>query len=112
MVSASLQPFVTDAVERIVAAVAPRAVILFGSAARGTADAHSDLDLVVLEDLTPATGKTRSAELKRLRRALWDIPVAIDLLVFSPEELAHWRDSRTHVLGMAVREGLVLHGHI
>ncbi len=112
MVSAGLQPLVQEAVERIVAAVAPRAVILFGSAARGTATAESDIDLVVLEDLAPDTGKTRSGELKRLRRAIWDIPVAIDLLVFSPDELAHWRDSRTHVLGMAVREGLVLHGQI
>lgn len=112
MVSASLQPLLKDAVDRIVAAVSPRAVILFGSAARGTADAHSDLDLVVLEDLAPEAGKTRGGELKRLRRALWDIPIAIDLLVFSPDELAHWRDSRTHVLGVAVREGLVVHGEI
>lgn len=102
----------TAAVARIVATVAPSAVILFGSTARGTADPDSDLDLLVVEDLSPQSGRTRAGELKRLRRALWDIPVAIDLLVFSPEEFARWRDSRTHVLGVAAREGMLVHGQI
>jgi len=39
-----------DIAERIVAAVHPKVIILFGSHARGTARPDSDLDFTVVED--------------------------------------------------------------
>ena len=48
------------------AAQSPARVILFGSSARGNADANSDLDFLVIE----RTVDDRIAEAVRLRRAL------------------------------------------
>ena len=46
-----------DAVNRLVAASQPLKVILFGSHARGEADDHSDVDLLII-DLPPFNGTT------------------------------------------------------
>ena len=61
----------------------PRQVILFGSAARGDADEHSDLDFVVIK-------QTDQPFLQRLKEAalLVRVPGSIDILVYTPDE---WR---------------------
>ena len=57
--------------------------IVFGSVARGDADAWSDLDLVVIAD-------TARPFLERHRDfgGLWDVWPRLDLLVYTPEEFA------------------------
>lgn len=42
---------IQEAANRIVAALKPKKVILFGSYARGDATEHSDLDLMVIEPM-------------------------------------------------------------
>ena len=54
------------AVERLVAAAQPKQIILFGSYARGDADDHSDIDLLVVERIVD----DRYEEMIRLNRAL------------------------------------------
>ena len=96
-------------VRAIVEAVDPEQVILFGSRARGDAREASDVDLVVVE--SEPFGKTRSRRLEavRLWRALSSFLVPKDILVYSREEVALWRDSLNHVLARALREGKVLY---
>ena len=96
-------------VRAIVEEVDPEQVILFGSRARGDAGEESDVDLVVVE--TEPFGKTRSRRLEavRLWRALSDFVVPKDILVYSRNEVEHWRHSPNHVLARALREGMVLH---
>jgi uncharacterized protein len=66
--------------DRLVTEYKPRKVVLFGSYARGTANIHSDIDLLVI---LPFKGKPAyiSAEMRvRLRP-----PFPIDLIVRTPE---------------------------
>ena len=96
-------------VRAIVEEVDPEQVILFGSRARGDAGEESDVDLVVVE--TEPFGKTRSRRLEavRLWKALSDFVVPKDILVYSRDEVEHWRGSPNHVLACALREGAVLY---
>ncbi|MFU8858243.1 MAG: nucleotidyltransferase domain-containing protein [Deferrisomatales bacterium] len=70
--------------ERIIAAFAPlnpERVLLFGSWARGAADAESDVDVVVVYP-------THKRFLDRLEELylLWPLPVAVDILAYTPDE--------------------------
>ena len=96
-------------VRAIVEEVDPEQVILFGSRARGDAGEESDVDLVVVE--TEPFGKTRSRRLEavRLWKVLSDFVVPKDILVYSRDEVEHWRNSPNHVLACALREGAVLY---
>ena len=105
---------VTDAlldqmVQAIVAEVNPEQVILFGSRARGDAREDSDVDLVVVE--AEPFGKTRSRRLEaaRVYEAVADFDALTDILLYSRDEVDHWRDSVNHVLARALREGTVLY---
>ena len=75
------------AVRTIVELARPERVIVFGSQASGPAGSDSDLDILVVED---AIDKPR-AESVRLRRALRDLPLSIDLIVCSLEDLQRWQ---------------------
>lgn len=88
--------------ERIVDADTER-VILFGSAARGDVGSTSDLDLLVVrrDARRPAE---RAADLYRRARPT----VAVDLLVYTPEELEAAREQSSFVRRM-LREGRVVH---
>jgi predicted nucleotidyltransferase len=96
-------------VDVIVREAAPDTVILFGSHARGDARADSDIDLMVIEAEPFPANRSRRAEYSRLSYALREFPFAKDILLYSRDEFAYWRDSSNHVVGRASREGRVLH---
>ena len=98
-----------DISDKIVAAVHPKMIILFGSYARGTAGPDSDLDFIVVEDGPFGPERSRRAEMVKLWRLLRDIRVPKDFLVFTPEEIEKWRDSPNHVVAHALREGRVMY---
>lgn len=71
------EDLIAEAAHRLAGAAPEARVILFGSRARGEGRADSDLDLLVIErDL-----KSRRAEFVRLREALGDLGVPVDLIV-------------------------------
>ena len=94
------------AVKRLSADPLPQRIILFGSQARGDADAGSDIDLLVVESEVP----NRAAEMVRLRRLLRPLPAAFDILVYTQQELDTWGKEPGSALYWAVKEGKVLHG--
>ena len=110
---ASREP-VTDAlldrmVQAIVDEVDPEQVILFGSRGRGDERENSDVDLIVVEAEPFGPGRSRHKESVRLYHALAGFHVPADILVYSHEDVAYWRDSLNHVLARALREGRVLY---
>ena len=73
-------------IRRIVSLFDPAMVILFGSHARGEAGPDSDVDLLVVLEVS---GSKRKKQLE-IRSALRDFRVPKDIIVSTPEEFA-WR---------------------
>ena len=96
--------------QRIVEAIHPVCVVLFGSRARGDARPDSDVDLLVVDERPFGDDHDRFEELGRLFRALRGLLVAKDVLLFSRDEIERWRHSDYHVIGTAMKEGRVLYG--
>jgi len=105
MTTATLDDLLPKMVADLVRAFSPLRVILFGSYARGTADADSDLDLIVVRE----TVTDRRHETGDILRLLARYPIPKDVLLYGRDEFERWRDTRNHVLYAAVREGRVLH---
>jgi len=79
--------------------------ILFGSAARGEASRHSDVDLILVQ-------RTRQRFLERYDGLLHDLNLAlpetaVDLLIYTPEELE--RLGERGFVAQALREGKVIY---
>lgn len=87
----------------------PRKIILFGSQARGTARADSDLDFLIVEDGPFDAQRSRRGEMTRLRSILGDYFIPMDFLVFTPQEIEEWKDVKNHVVSHALREGRTLY---
>lgn len=95
------------AAARLAAASSPTRVILFGAYGRGTADAGSDLDLMVIErDLTDKAG-----EYMRLMDAQGRVApgVGVDLLIYPLSEYERRSQVPGTILYRARQEGKILH---
>jgi predicted nucleotidyltransferase len=93
----------------IVRDVNPLKIILFGSHARGTARADSDLDFLIVEDGPFDAQRSRRGEITRLSNVLFDYFIPMDFLVFTPQEIDKWKDAKNHVIAHALREGRTLY---
>ena len=92
-------------VRRIVDAVHPERIILFGSAARGEMKPSSDVDLLVIK-----AGDYHHIEMaQRIYSALGRRDFAVDITVATPEEVEKYRDEYCLILYVALREGRVLY---
>ena len=89
------------ALERIIAVAQPDRVILFGSAARGTAGPHSDLDFLVIKRGISSRRHVAQA----IYRALIGIPASIDIVVVTPEDVEALKGGVATIVGPAMREG-------
>ena len=88
-------------VERIVDAVHPLKIILFGSAARGEMGPDSDVDvLVVMPD-----GTHRRHTAQYLYQTVRGVKVPYDIIVATPSDLAEHRDNVGLIYCTVLREG-------
>jgi predicted nucleotidyltransferase len=97
-----------ETIERAVATLLADAppgsqVILFGSYARGDANADSDVDFLVVEP----TLKSRRAEMVRLRMSLRPLGIPAEVLVVSRPAFDAWKLLPNNVIYEAHREGKV-----
>jgi uncharacterized protein len=95
---------IAEASRRLADAAPDAKVILFGSHARGDAQPGSDLDLLVIEPKV----KSRRAEFVRLREALGNLGVPVDLVVVPESHVEEWGHFEGTMLNDALREGRVL----
>lgn len=100
-----VEPPVDEIVEKIVAAFRPRRIVMFGSRARGEAGSESDLDLFV-EMESDRSPWDRIRDVSRLfARRRW----AMDLVVYTPEEVRQFKGMLGTLLYTIEREGKVLY---
>ena len=96
---------INRAVDIVVKAAHPNAVILFGSYARGNAGEESDIDLCVVEDALP----DKHAEAVRLRRALSPLRIPVDVVVHSAQTVREWGEVSGTLINNVLREGKILY---
>ena len=99
-------PFIEQIVQRLVAALTPERIYLFGSQARGDAGPDSDYDLLVVVPMS---------KLPRYRRdqaafdALIGVGVAKDVLVLTHDEFERQRTVVCSLPATVEREGVLLY---
>jgi len=89
---------------RVATACEPRRIILFGSYAYGEPTDDSDVDLMVV---IPHRGDPMRKAVDIRRRV--DAPFSLDLLVYSPRELAHRYKIEDWFVRDVVEKGIVLY---
>ncbi len=90
-----------ELVQRIVDAVHPLRIILFGSAARGDARPGSDLDVLVVMP----EGIDRLKTAMYLHRHMIGMGVGVDFVVATPSILARHKDTLGLIYRTVLREG-------
>lgn len=98
------QQTLDEIITRIVDVVEPEKIILFGSAARGSAGRHSDVDLLVVKG-----GGDPLDLMARIYSRLHGVGAAVDAIVVSPEDVERFRDSHALVIKPALRDGTVVY---
>ena len=90
----------------IVKSVNPLQIILFGSAARGDAGEHSDIDLLVV--MPEGVHRRRTAQ--KLYREITGLGVPFDIVVATPQDLEKHKDNRGLIYKSALKEGIEIYG--
>ena len=98
------QKTLDDIIRRVVDAVQPERIILFGSAARDGLHAANDVDLLVISD-----GSNTLELMRRIYRNLQGAEAAVDAVVVSPQDVERYGDSHALVIKPALREGRVVY---
>lgn len=94
-----------EIVRRIVAVADPERIVLFGSRARGDHRPDSDVDLFV-----ELESPLRPAERKRLiRSAFGPRTWAMDVFVYTPQEVARFRGVNGTLMSIVDKEGKILY---
>jgi uncharacterized protein len=94
-----------EAVRQILSVGSPEKIVLFGSWARGQARPDSDLDLLIIEE----SDLPRYRRAGRYRMALLGLFPAKDIVVWTPSEVALWRDVPNAFITAILAEGRVLY---
>ncbi len=91
--------------DTIVDEVDPEEIVLFGSHARGTGHADSDIDLLVVMRDEEQTRWKRRHITGRLYRRLAPYRIPKDILVYTRGEVEKWRHVPGHVVATSMTEG-------
>ena len=98
-----------EGLERLAADPEIKALVAFGSRARGDGRPDSDLDLAVISTSPKLEPARKLADWTRYSTSLGRVGVGVDLIVNGWQDAAHLAQSRWHVMGDVAREGQVLY---
>ena len=101
----AIQKKVDEIVRRIIDALHPLRIILFGSAARGQMGPNSDLDILVV--MPEGTHRRHTA--MSLYPLMKGLGVPVDFVVATPSDLERHKNSWCLVYSHALREGKELY---
>lgn len=94
-----------ELLRRIVPAIHPLQIILFGSAARGEMGPDSDIDLL----LVMPEGTHRRHTMDEVHCLFMGLPFPVDVLVTTPSNLEKRRNSPGFIYATALKEGRQLY---
>lgn len=98
------EAILNEIVRRIVEVARPERIILYGSAARGEMDPHSDVDLMVVKE-----GVHRRDTAALILDEMGGVGAAVDVVVVTPEDIERYGDSHALVIKPALQEGKVVY---
>jgi predicted nucleotidyltransferase len=102
----TLQEQFKELIDRIVDAVQPLSIILFGSAARMEMGADSDVDILVV--MPEGTHRRQTAQF--LHTQFFGIPYAVDVIVATPDDLLKYGNENGLIYKSIMDEGKKLYG--
>lgn len=94
-----------EMIQRIVDAVDPVKIILFGSYAYGTPHPESDVDILVIQDTSLPRHKRPAA----IHRALAGLLIPKDIVVYTPTEVDEWRDIPQAFITRILKKGVIIY---
>jgi uncharacterized protein len=97
------EKFLKEVVKRILSVGNPEKIILFGSQARKTATATSDIDILIVEH----SELPRHKRARKYRKSLAGMYPSKDIVVWTPNEIDKWAQVPNAFITQAVNEGIV-----
>lgn len=98
---------IQEAAKRLAGRFHPERIILFGSYARGTADKHSDVDLLVITE--EAKTKNRIKMMTEMSREIDGMGFPKDVIVITPAEYETDKDIPGTIARYVSKEGRLLY---
>ena len=98
---------IKDITKKIVDFINPQKILLFGSYANGTANKHSDLDLLVVVENSELSKRQREMSLYNFLGAQYNFPK--DILIRTVAEIDEWKNVRQAFITSISREAKVLY---
>ena len=107
------KPDLAKVVRAVLAECEPKAVILFGSYARGDTHRYSDLDLLVIRQKDFKAGESRRKELGRIYRSVSQAcAIPKDILLRTNREFLAQRHTTKHIAAGSWQEGARLYAQL
>ncbi len=100
------QDIIEIIIQKIIRAVNPEKIILFGSYAKGNYDSKSDLDIAVIVKSSKEPKYRRAVP---IRLALSHLIFPKDIVVFTEEEISDWQDVPQAFITTILRTGTVIY---
>ena len=98
------QTILDNIISRIVEVADPDRIILFGSAARGDMNRHSDVDLLIVKE-----GADPLDLMGQIYQNLHGVGAAVDAFVVTPQAVERYKNSHALIIKPALQEGKVVY---
>ena len=93
-------------VEKITSKFDPKAIIIFGSIAKGTSTENSDIDLMVIFE----TDLTYYERTLAIRKSIGVTSIPLDILAFTPSEVEEGKLKKNSIISEALTTGRIVYG--